>query len=75
MVGPLPVGGEATIVRADRSESAPSHEVIGAPKPRASRLRQEPDEIDTRLCDLVTLMARGIVDRPDDVRDGRGKVP
>jgi uncharacterized protein len=42
--------------------------VIGAPKPRASRQHRQPDEVDTRLRDLVTLMARGIVDRPDDVR-------
>jgi predicted RNA-binding protein YlqC (UPF0109 family) len=71
-VGPLdpaiPVGVEATIVRAERRESAPTYEVIGAPKPRASRGRGEPDEIDGQLRDLVALMARGIVDRPDDVR-------
>ena len=60
--------GDATIIRADRSESAPVHEVLGAPKPRAPRGRREPDEIDTQLRDLVALMARGIVDRPDDVR-------
>ena len=28
----------------------------------------EPDEIDTQLRDLVTHMARGIVDRPNEVR-------
>jgi predicted RNA-binding protein YlqC (UPF0109 family) len=62
------VDGDATIIRADRSEPAPVHEIIGAPKPRASRKHIEPDEIDAQLRDLVTLMARGIVDRPDDVR-------
>jgi predicted RNA-binding protein YlqC (UPF0109 family) len=31
-------------------------------------VRREPDEIDTQLRELVALMARGIVDRPDDVR-------
>ena len=31
-------------------------------------MRREPDEVDTQLRDLVALMARGIVDRPDDVR-------
>lgn len=31
-------------------------------------MRSEPDEIDNRLRDLVAHMARGIVDRPDDVQ-------
>ena len=66
MVGPLPVDGDATIIRADRTESAP-FEVLGAPKPRARRASLDPDEIDTQLRDLVALMARGIVDRPNEV--------
>ena len=57
-----------TIIRAHRDESAPAHEVLGAPKPRAPRARGNADEIDTRLRDLVAMMARGIVDRPDAVR-------
>ena len=62
------MGGDATIIRADRGESAPPYEVLGAPKPRAARARREPDEIDLQLRDLVAHMARGIVDRPNQVR-------
>ena len=60
--------GDATIIRADRSESAPPYEILGAPRPRSSRAPRAPDEIDTRLRDLVAHMARGIVDRPNEVR-------
>ena len=31
------------------------------------RARREPDETDEKLRDLVTFLARGLVDRPDDV--------
>src|SRR5262245_58538409 len=68
VVGPLPVGGDATIVRADPGESIPPYEVLGAPKPRAPRARHEPDTIEHELRDLVAHMARGIVDRPGEVR-------
>src|SRR5262245_21226837 len=65
VVGPVPVGGAETIVRADRS-AAPAGEVLGAPKPRPAP--REPDDIDQNLSDLVGFMARGIVDRPDRVQ-------
>ena len=67
MVGPVAGDGDPTIIRADRSESAPAYEVLGAPRPRARRASTEPDEIDTQLRDLVAHMARGIVDRPNEV--------
>ena len=67
MVGPVADGGDPTIIRADRTESAPPFEVLGAPRPRARRASLEPDEIDTQLRDLVAHMARGIVDRPNEV--------
>lgn len=41
--------------------------MLGAPRPR-SRVRTQPDEVDEQLRGLVALMARGIVDRPDEVR-------
>ncbi len=65
---PLPDGGAETIRRAEPDPLPAPREILGTPKPRASRERREPDEIDTQLRDLVLLMARGIVDRPDDVR-------
>ena len=67
MVGPVSGDGDPTIIRADRSESAPPFEVLGVPKPRARRASLEPDEIDAQLRDLVAHMARGIVDRPNEV--------
>ena len=67
VVGPVAGDGDPTIIRADRSESATPYEVLGAPKPRARRASLGPDEIDTQLRDLVALMARGIVDRPNEV--------
>src|SRR5262245_50020495 len=60
----------AVIIRADRPQhSAAPAEVIGAPRAssRASREPREPDENDFRLRDLVVLMAKGLVDHPDDV--------
>lgn len=33
-----------------------------------ARTRSEADEVDQQLKDLIALMARGIVDRPDEVR-------
>jgi len=33
-----------------------------------ARSRSEADEVDQQLKDLIALMARGIVDRPDEVR-------
>jgi len=41
--------------------------VIGAPRTAASRAPREPDEHDVRLRDLVVLMAKGLVDHPEDV--------
>ena len=59
-VGPvdhdLPVGGAETIIRS----GAP-------PAPRYEAPRREPDDADLKLRDLVTLVARGLVDHPDDV--------
>jgi hypothetical protein len=61
--------GDPTIIRADRpAAGAEPVEIIGAPKPRVRRERLEPDEIDAQLRDLVALMARNIVDHPDEVR-------
>ncbi|HTO90319.1 MAG TPA: KH domain-containing protein [Candidatus Sulfotelmatobacter sp.] len=70
-VGPLetPPSPEhaATIIHAPRpaATSAPARESYEAPRPR--REPSEPDEGDARLRDLVVLMARGLVDHPDDV--------
>ena len=58
----------ATIVRAERPAAPTSFEVIGAPKPAASREPREPDANDFQLRDLVVYMAKGLVDHPDDVR-------
>ena len=41
--------------------------MIGAPRAAARREPHEPDEQDFRLRDLVVLMAKGLVDHPDDV--------
>jgi predicted RNA-binding protein YlqC (UPF0109 family) len=41
--------------------------VIGAPRAAKSHAPQEPDEHDFRLRDLVVLMAKGLVDHPEDV--------
>jgi len=41
--------------------------VIGAPRASTPRAPREPDEHDFRLRDLVVLMAKGLVDHPDDV--------
>jgi predicted RNA-binding protein YlqC (UPF0109 family) len=65
--GPLPVDGAATIIRAERV-AAPTHEVLGAPKPYVPRERRDPDDTDHKLRDLVVHMAKGIVDHPDDVQ-------
>jgi predicted RNA-binding protein YlqC (UPF0109 family) len=40
--------------------------VIGAPRPMERR-RQEPDETDAKLRDLVAFMARGLVDHPEQI--------
>jgi uncharacterized protein len=58
------VGGDATVVRADRG-ATPAGEVLGAPH---ARTRREADATDHLLRDLVTFMARGIVDHPEDVQ-------
>ena len=69
-VGPLDpdavVDGAQTIIRAERRPE-PTHEVLGAPKPRVARERHEPDDIDFQLRELVAYMARGIVDHPESV--------
>ena len=59
----------AVIVRADRPKpSATPAEVIGAPRAAATpRAPRDPDEHDFRLRDLVVLMAKGLVDHPEDV--------
>ena len=64
-VGPvdadLPPGGAETIVRASSSgNGAPRHEY-------APLVPREPDAKDEQLRDLITLVARGLVDHPDDV--------
>ena len=41
--------------------------MIGAPRAAARRVPHDPDEQDFRLRDLVVLMAKGLVDHPDDV--------
>ena len=41
--------------------------MIGAPRAATPREPREPDEHDLRLRDLVVLMAKGLVDHPDDV--------
>ena len=41
--------------------------MIGAPRAANPRAPQEPDEHDFRLRDLVVLMAKGLVDHPEDV--------
>ena len=41
--------------------------MIGAPRAATRREPREPDEQDFRLRDLVVLMAKGLVDHPDDV--------
>jgi uncharacterized protein len=41
--------------------------VIGAPRAATPRAPREPDEHDFRLRDLVVLMAKGLVDHPEDV--------
>jgi uncharacterized protein len=60
----------AVIIRADRPQhgaaSTPA-EVIGAPRAATPRAPREPDEHDFRLRDLVVLMAKGLVDHPEDV--------
>ena len=65
VVGPVPVDGAETIVRADRPPAI-AGEVLGAPKPRPAP--REPDDVDQNLSDLVAFMARGIVDRPERVQ-------
>ena len=53
------MGGAEVIVRAS---------VGSAPAPRwAEPVRRDPDDVDIRLGDLVTLISRGLVDHPDDV--------
>jgi uncharacterized protein len=58
---PLPPGGAETIVRSSGN---------GAPRPELTHtpVRREPDAEDQRLSDVVALVARGLVDHPDDVR-------
>jgi predicted RNA-binding protein YlqC (UPF0109 family) len=58
------VGGAETIIRASRpaGEELTGRTGWTPPPPR------EPDAEDQRLRDLVTFMARGLVDYPDDVR-------
>ena len=56
------LGGLETVVRAGPAEAAPL-----SPRPAAPRAAREPGEGDARLRDLVVMMARGLVDRPDDV--------
>jgi predicted RNA-binding protein YlqC (UPF0109 family) len=57
----------AVIIRADRPQRVtPTAEVSGAPR-ATSHAPSEPDENDFRLRDLVVLMAKGLVDHPDDV--------
>ena len=41
--------------------------MIGAPRAAARREPHDPDEQDFRLRDLVVLMAKGLVDHPEDV--------
>lgn len=41
--------------------------MIGAPRAATSRAPHEPDEHDFRRRDLVVLMAKGLVDHPEDV--------
>jgi predicted RNA-binding protein YlqC (UPF0109 family) len=62
---PSSAGELGAIIRAPRSTVAPTHEVIGAPKP--ARVSSEPDTDDYELRDLVAHIARGLVDRPDEV--------
>jgi predicted RNA-binding protein YlqC (UPF0109 family) len=58
----------AIIVRADRPQHvATPAEVIGAPRAATSRAPREPDEHDFRMRDLVALMAKGLVDHPEDI--------
>jgi predicted RNA-binding protein YlqC (UPF0109 family) len=58
---PAALANAATIVRAERP-AHPPRPVIGAP-----RARHEPDDGDFRLRDLVGVMAKGLVDHPEDV--------
>jgi predicted RNA-binding protein YlqC (UPF0109 family) len=57
----------AVIVRADRPAPRTDIEVIGAPRDAAPREPREPDDADFDLRDLVTYMAKGLVDHPEDV--------
>lgn len=41
--------------------------MIGAPRESTSREPSEPDEHDFKLRDLVTYMAKGLVDHPEEV--------
>lgn len=60
------MGGGETIVRArDTGEDRPQLTPRPQPTPRP---RREPDADDTKLQELATFMARGLVDHPDDVR-------
>lgn len=58
---PSAIADPGRIVHAERRE--PVH-VIGSPAPRAHR---DPDDGDFKLRDLVGMMAKGLVDHPDDV--------
>ncbi len=60
------MGGAETIVR---SSTPPPFErpVARSAYPTDTLPRREPDADDLRLRDLVAFMARGLVDRPDDV--------
>ena len=59
---PALIANAATIIKSDRP--AP---VYPAPAPRASRVESEPDEADFKLRDLVSHMAKGLVDHPEAV--------
>jgi hypothetical protein len=61
--GDIPVGGAETIIRAPRSEE-PAVTPTYASAPAAA---VEPTEEDFKLRDLVQIVARGLVDHPDDV--------
>jgi len=59
---PALIANAARIIKSDKP--AP---VYAAPASRAPRAHQDPDDTDFKLRDLVSHMAKGLVDHPDSV--------
>jgi hypothetical protein len=65
---PAALAGAAAIVRSSTPVGTGAPVGAGAPRPaRERREPREPDDKDRALRDLVAFMAKGLVDRPDDV--------